>query len=718
MNKESNKKKWINTLKFLAAYLVAAWTFLQFIDWTLNRYNISPNWVDLLLWVFIGIIPSILIYFYNQERINDGVLKLREKIIFPLNVILLIVVTYFGFGNSDLGATTKEISYTNDEGTIATQLITKEEFRIGLPIYEFEPKTKDTAYTWLKDGIQELIYQDLLQDKNLSPFMSGTKGTVYKVTESRIFNDYYLDGTFDITTDSTYIVTPTIRNAKNGKILKENTFRGKDLLQLLDDVSVFVRNNLGISEGKKDFYIDLNLNEFYSNSLDAIRHNIESNYYQAHKLDPEFAISYFENAQRSIRFSFGEEGEKKLINNAYKHSNKLPLQKQLQIRILRHIAYEQWDMAEKLLKIQLEIDPSDRIYNRLLYIVYSETKQTEAYLKHAEERFSKNKSIENGNKLLNASLVTGNYDEIIDAIKNLEIVQPNNPDIFALKLRPQLLKGDIESAKKTQERVKLINPNWKNFSIPVDSVIDFLSKNKATTKKLKKFTGKYRFEGTEQTRELWLSDERILEYVSNQDLTAPIYAGENRLMNGSYINRNITISDFLKNDSGEIYANKTISYSYNNPITYYYWKYDDSIKNAETALQDNEYDKAEKLYAMAIAKYPNHYFLKLALKHITYIKATPTAEILKQYESVKGSYGQRLFWIEDNNLYYERQGNSKLHLYPISENKYISLSRYNNQYSFETTEEGVLVSTVYTHNNETKTWNKLTDKRNYLLKDD
>ena len=41
------KKKWINTLKFFAAYLVAAWTFLQFVDWVLNRYNISPHWVDI-----------------------------------------------------------------------------------------------------------------------------------------------------------------------------------------------------------------------------------------------------------------------------------------------------------------------------------------------------------------------------------------------------------------------------------------------------------------------------------------------------------------------------------------------------------------------------------------------------------------------------------------------------------------------------------------------
>ena len=129
MGKKFDKKRLTKTLQFFAAYLVAAWTLLQFVDWVLNRYNISPYWVDLLLWIFIGIIPSLIIYLYNQERINNKILKLREKIIFPLNVLLIMVVTYFGFGNSDLGATTKEISYTNNEGELQTQTITNNSCR-------------------------------------------------------------------------------------------------------------------------------------------------------------------------------------------------------------------------------------------------------------------------------------------------------------------------------------------------------------------------------------------------------------------------------------------------------------------------------------------------------------------------------------------------------------------------------------------------------------
>ena len=61
---------------------------------------------------------------------------------------------------------------------------------------------------------------------------------------------------------------------------------------------------------------------------------------------------------------------------------------------------------------------------------------------------------------------------------------------------------------------------------------------------------------------------------------------------------------------------------------------------------------------------------------------------------------------------------SKIQLFPISEDRYISLSRYVNQYVFETTEEDKQASAVYTYKHESKTWEKLTDGNNYFLKDD
>ena len=126
---EKTQNKWLKVLPYFATYLVAGCTLLQFLAWVLVRYNVSPHWVDMMLWLFIGITPSLLIYLYHKERINNRVIKRREKIIFPLNAVILAIVLYFVSGNNDLGATTQSVNYETSMGESRTTLITKEEFR-------------------------------------------------------------------------------------------------------------------------------------------------------------------------------------------------------------------------------------------------------------------------------------------------------------------------------------------------------------------------------------------------------------------------------------------------------------------------------------------------------------------------------------------------------------------------------------------------------------
>lgn len=238
MSKKTSKEKWIKAFQFFAGYLVAAWTFLQFVDWILKRYNISPNWVDLLLWLFIGIIPSLLIYLYHRERIHRGQIKLKEKIVIPLNLILLSTVIYFVFGNTDLGATTKKISFENELGQLETKTFTKEEYRIGVPLFGFDQLDKnDTLTNWLRYGIGKILYQDLLQNKNITPEFNFYTNTTTKIREASLFYDFYVDGNFK-KTDEKYTINVAIRKANNAKQISEKEFFGENLLKILDDISV------------------------------------------------------------------------------------------------------------------------------------------------------------------------------------------------------------------------------------------------------------------------------------------------------------------------------------------------------------------------------------------------------------------------------------------------------------------------------------------------
>jgi len=714
-----NKKKLTKTLQFFAAYLVAAWTLLQFVDWVLNRYQISPYWVDLLLWIFIGIIPSLIIYLYHQERINNKILKLREKIIFPLNVLLIMVVTYLGFGNSDLGATTKDISYTNNAGELKTQTITKEEFRVNLPIFNFEGTFQDSSKMWMTRVINDLLLYDLAQDKNISARTLGSSDNITsKVNDANGFSDFFVDGEFDIN-DSIYSLTPIIHNSKNGKELSRQTFIGTDFFDLIDDVSIYVRDNVGIIEEMRDQYIDMDVKDFFTTSLDALKEFYFGRHDNATAIDPSFAISYYIKSVNGTYYSHGHLEEQYQIDKAYENRQKLPLQLQLKVLIQRHIAYNHWKEAEELVKLQLEIDPNDVVFSNLLYTILSETRNLDEYLEITEARFNE-QVIPNAYSVIQyrqALLVNGKYDEVIDMVNKYQLLLPNNNGVSPFKTEALILKGDLEGASKNHKKTVLTRPDdgWLNdlfqeaISYKMSDVYDA---------DYSRFYGKFRSVRAEQVVDYFEFENRFLSVASNQLIDYVIVTGENKLIFAYPYNGLAVECEFQKNTTGDIYRIKSTQYySYKGKEIFWYYKEDDLIRKADSLLKAANYEEAEIAYSEAISKHPEHFYLKGALAHINYIKNTDASVLTSQYEEIAGQYGDRKFWIENGKLYYKLGIGFRKELLPISETRYIDLSGYWTHYDFEFLGNNSIASFAWGYDHETMEWLKLDDEFNYFVRE-
>lgn len=714
----SSSKRWLRTLKILAAYLVAAWTFLQFVDWALNRYNISPYWVDVLLWVFVGIIPSLVIYLYNQERINMRILKLREKIIFPLNLIILFIVLYVGFGNSDLGATTKEITYTNEEGELESKTITKEEFRIGFAIFSFENQTGDESLEWLRYGIGRLIEEDLFQNKNLSPDFTDMTGTSAKIKEASLFYDFYVDGHFKKNGDN-FEVTTYIRKANNSKVLAEQTFTGPELLPLLDEISVFITNESGFVESNKVQYLDFPINEFMSKSLDAVKHYIHGDYTKAVAEDQTFAMAYLQDAKRALRFNRGKLEAQDIVDKAFRYRNKLPLQKQLEVNIQRNLAYENFEDAERQVKLQLEVDPHNDFYNQVLTALYGETRQIEKNFTTSEALFVEEPNPDNGVNLAVAALVSGDDQGLIDAIEQYEII---NPSISLFKLQPLLFQGRIDEAKSLLDDVKTLHPSYSNRWKVYDSAIAYLSNHKIDISDYEKFVGSYRSDYNEQTCDLWIDNDRIIQYVKNQNMSAYLLGGPNSIVSGIINDRTWELELKYAEASDKPIGFVLHQNDFRNSVTLWYWKEDASIKKAHEAYDSGDMTAALRLYEAAYEQHPTHGYLKNTIDHLNYQNATSKDSIQLQFAKHAGSYGPREFWVEDGKLYYKRKEETvnlaRVELLPLDANTYMNLTKLGTKMAFETTEDGKLASYAYSFNSETMTWERLDNETNYYLKDE
>jgi len=716
------KKKWFNVLKFFTAYLVAAWTFLQFVDWILNRYNISPHWVDILLFIFIGISPSLLIFLYHQERISKRIIKLREKIIIPLNIAFLVIAIYFGFGNTDLGATTKDIKYTDELGESQLTTITKEEFRIGIPLYGFKNLNNDKSINWMRYGIGRLLEEDLYQNKSISPDFSFLTDTSTKIEEASLFNNFYIDGDYKKENDI-YTINVYKRKATNGKILKKSVFNGPNFLALIDEITVFITENSGFIETKQIRYLDYPVNEFMSDSLEAVKQYINGNYNKAVEIDNKFALAYLANAKRSQRLGRSKLEVQDLADKAYENRVSLPLQKKLEVHIQRNLAYENYDEATKQVNLQLEVDPHNEFYNNILFSIYGETKQTEKNFERALKLFNQDQNAETGTNLSMAALVDGEDDALINEIKKYEII---NSNLKVFKLQPLLFKEEFIKAETILEDIKSLFPGYKHRASIYDSAVVYLKKNGYNISRFKNFEGSYRASFSEQVHTVWIEHNRLIQYVKNQVMYPYLPAGEHIAITG-FINNETIKCELLLNATGKPIGYYFTEFSYRNTNSYWFWKEDNAILKAHSAFDEGDFETALELYKVAISKNPKHSYIENIIAYLEYIKNKDTKTVQLQNETFSGDYGPRKFWIEDGKFYYKRKDSNselaKVELLPISKNRYMDLSRFDRIMAFEEDASGKLASNSYSFivgEEEAFEWKvseSSGDVSNYFLKD-
>ncbi|MGB5191232.1 tetratricopeptide repeat protein, partial [Robiginitalea sp.] len=602
-------------------------------------------------------------------------------------------------------------------------LITKEEFRTGFYIYNFAPKEKDSATSWLEFGISRLLLEDLLKNKNLSPDYLGLTTTPDKVKESSYFHEYYIDGEFK-KTDSTFILTTYIRNAKNAKIIEETTVEGPDILDLIDDVTVFITNSFNSEEFNSPNYLDMNIREITSDNLKALEYFSYGDYENAIVEDSTFALAYLFAGRRNLRYSQGNMEEQALADKAYELRYQLPLQRQSETLVQKYLAYDQFDDAEKLVKLQLEVDPSSDTYNQTLRNIYGRTRNVEAYTELANQAWENDKNRISGVNVIDASLIQEDYEEVLDQLTTFARLQGNDPTLMAFKLLPQLYKGDLGEAHKTLDRFKLLQPELKVHSSLYEKTLDYLEANPVTPGDLRKFEGEYRGGNSEQTSTFWVHKNTLLQYVSNQDITPLIMGGEQTLVSGHPAIGQTGKKEFFENSNGEFYAFRYHQYSWQDSLQVWYWKLDDAILKAENLMAGKQWDSAQVAYEEAIAANPNHYYLKYPLAHLKYRDSVDSQAYINQLREVEGTYSKegvdskRRFWVQDGRLFYKRDGVASKVLLPVSKTRYINMVDQNVHFEFEYKDGEVVASYVSRFDPDTKLWQENWESEiNYLPKD-
>ncbi|MCA0153124.1 adenylate/guanylate cyclase domain-containing protein [Winogradskyella vincentii] len=708
--------------QILVAYLLLSWTGLQILDWALIRFGISPQWAKIFFIIVTGIIPSILVYLNNKKQILHWNNKIPEKIFFPLNFVLIGLVLVLMFRTEDLGAISKNITYINTDGEVKTQGIIKSEFKKQFPVFAFDPidKTDSTDY-WIGLQASMNISYLLNQDKYLTAaeYVPGIKraqeGTFFTTVEktelSKPFkSDFYIDGQYQYK-DGQYIMIPAVKNKVNGNVIKEKEFASADLFTVTDSIVAFLRGAVGLTPSQMDESLVLDFDEVVqSRNIDAIK-EFTIGYYTYNFVQMDKAIqmdtTWVAPAKFLVEFinyySLGEIESKILINRIMRHSNNLPFQEQIGIRVQKHLIYKEWKKAEQLLNLQLEIEPNNEDYNFSLSNLYLITGQIDKYIEQALTYYNNNPDLATLRSAVDAFLLKGEPESVITIVEPFLKKDPTNVVALEHLAEAYLHLKEYDLAEETINKILIINPEFEPTMSPSLEAINYMKSNGKPKNDLSKFTGHFRLDHSELILELSVLGDNLQSRGKYQEGLFLFPSRTNTFQRGK-IGKGHRFH-FLVDEQNNIYAQKRSEYFVrNNNRSGYDWKQDSIIWKAESLLKKGQYNGAYEAYNTAITAHPKHYYLKNHLEHLQYLKRHTEEAVQSKLQRFVGNYREARIWIEDGLLYYKENGNVRQILRPISNNRFITLSRYNFIYEFIEENNKIVAVRSLLHDFEKDEW--------------
>ena len=693
-------------------YLVALWLLFAAARYLVSNYNLSPYWPDLLIVFFISFLPSVILHSYYHNQLEMRNWRLAEKIAVPSNMILSLVLLFFFFGNKDLGATTTNIVTEDEFGNKIEREVVKNEFRKRVMLFDFKNATGDTTLRWIERGIPVMLFEDLVQ----SPYMfvdlgfgNHSMANMIKKADAEKY-PLFLTGQYR-KTDDEHRMKCQFYTTRNGRLIEEQELVGQNLFDLMDDLSIAVREVAGLTQNQIERGMDLPVKVLLTDNETAFSHYILANFHSSGKqrlqhfatadeLDPTFAINHLRQAME-FRFSYlNHEMAVSAINKAMEHRDRTSELMKMRIRTIHYILTGQRDKAISIRELALELDPESPGYYESLKYEYIGNDRIEKALEisrriiqkfpaHQGEIFSQAWAL----KRLNRSR------EALPLLENYLNRFPENFQGLGRLADAFLALGRLDEAEQTFNKASLLHPENVIFPQMIDHVHYLKEMGDLNPDFLHPFSGEYHYEESERIDYFDLLDGQLYS-KSKRGNTHYIQ---------SYPTNDTTLIRlewpfekriFVKDDKGGFY--KFISEQDGKKMEAYRWN--ESIKKAEALFREGQLGLALEAYKAAYEQNPFHHFLNDYIHHLSFM-TSPAGQQLSgnEYQAITGQYDDnhsinvvdgQLFWQEYRNGY-------KLRLLPISEQEFIVQERLNEQFRLlEKDGQIVGVERTYANNNQ------------------
>ncbi len=475
--------------QILGVYFAVGWGVLEFTDWLVNRYLLSPHLLDFSLVAWATMIPTVLLLaWFHGARGSDEWTR-AEKYGIPANLVAAAIVLFATFGGKDLGAATASVTLETETGERVERVIPKAEFRKSLALVYFDIESDDTTLHWLRYGIPAAVAGDLLQElflRTLDPpdFIERLRQEGFPdgldlplALKRQIAEDLHLEhfvtGAISGAGDQLN-VTISLYETRRGKLLHERAYAGDDIFGLADTMAVQLKRDLDLPETYIEEATDLPVSEILTTSREAFRSFVEGAIALAIESDWETAAAYFESAVSQdpqfalahvASFSAYLTGNRSAeaaaaIETAMGLLYRLPEPSQFEIKAVYYWLIKQ-DMAKALAAAEMhaELFPLDAQAQQMLAQLYGAQGEEERAIAALERQRELDPS--RVDLLLNIGELyetAGRFESALASYRRYADESPNDP-------RALLRLGDLnrrlanhEAARRDYDRALVVDP--------------------------------------------------------------------------------------------------------------------------------------------------------------------------------------------------------------------------------------------------------------------
>jgi len=377
-------------------YLAASWGIVEFADFLVAQFSLSPAIINLVLIFLLIMLPAVVVLAWRHGAPGADHWTNVDGAVIGLNLTAAAGILFVTFGGQELGAATTIKLVEDMEGNTVERVVPKAEFRRNMLLYDFDNESGDPDLDWLKTGVTVGVLIDLVQDVFVTAVPSADPTVLERLREAGFEASdeiplslkreaaelrslpYFMDGSFR--SDGGILDVQTrLYDTQSARQLAIHSYRGADPLDLVDAISLDLRHDLGIPSWQIEAAVDLPASELLTSSPEAYRTWVEGQKAfirndhitarikseEAIALDSTFAYAYA-NGGIAALLSGDPVAGGELISAANRYLYRLPERSRLGIQVVEKWLFQQDpEGALRAARYWTEVYPQDADARRL-----------------------------------------------------------------------------------------------------------------------------------------------------------------------------------------------------------------------------------------------------------------------------------------------------------------------------------------------------------------